>query len=66
MQPCGSFVEQRSLGHCYCGGEEDVLGQENCEAVAHPFEIVERMRILRCGWWIEVPVFGEVKGSDGE
>jgi hypothetical protein len=42
------------------------LGQENCEAVAHPFEIVERTRILRCGWWIEVPVFGEVKGSDGE
>jgi hypothetical protein len=42
------------------------LGEKNCEAVAHPFKIVERMRILGRGRWIEVPVFGEVKGSNGE
>ena len=42
------------------------MGEENREAVAHPFEIVERMRILGRGRWIEVSVFGEVKGRYGE
>jgi hypothetical protein len=36
VQPEGGLAEGRTAGHGCCGGEQDILGQEDGEAIGEP------------------------------